>query len=162
MKKIILGTTILLSSLFAGQAFAQTTAAQDAACPANQEQTCNLPTCPFDGLNLTAEQQAQLKEISPCTKDKTDKKDKKEAREERRKARETARKDYLNKVKAILTPEQYVQFLENNYVQQAPKHQVRPDGKGNGHRPDGKARMERTGKKMERKAQTSVAREQMK
>ena len=31
------------------------------------------------------------------------------------------RRDYLAKVKNILTPEQYVQFLENNYVDQALK-----------------------------------------
>lgn len=31
------------------------------------------------------------------------------------------RAEYLKNVKAILTPEQYVQFLENNYVN-APQH----------------------------------------
>ncbi len=41
------------------------------------------------------------------------------------------RKDYLAKVKAILTPEQYVQFLENSYVNQVSKDRAGKKGKKN-------------------------------
>lgn len=88
--------------------------------------TCNISTrecaqskCnPFEGLNLTGQQQAQLKELreqhAAKNKEKCEKarKDKAEARE----CRKECKKNYLAQVKAILTPEQYVTFLENTYI----------------------------------------------
>ena len=109
---------------------------------------------PFEGLNLTPEQQtalealrpqkgqcpgdkAQCSEAKPDCKDKAqcDKKDCKKAdkakcdkkdgkkcdkkegvsREDRAADMKARRAEYLGKVKEILTPEQYVQFLENNF-----------------------------------------------
>ncbi|MCM1163886.1 MAG: hypothetical protein NC339_06540 [Muribaculaceae bacterium] len=151
MKKIIIATSVLLSSLFAGQAFAQTPCTDQATCKAAQEQCQQQRPCPFDGLNLTAEQQAKLKEITPCTSDKKDKKDKQDIKKECRENAKAARQEYLTKIKAILTPEQYVQYLENSYVNQAPRHKVRPDAKKGVHKGD-KACMQR---KAER-AQTAV------
>lgn len=69
---------------------------------------------PFEGLNLTADQQAKLQQACPATQ--------RPGREERRQARTNERKEYLAKVKTILTPEQYTQFLENNFVNAGHNH----------------------------------------
>lgn len=100
----------------------------DQACPRTcaDSTKCNRP-CPFDGLDLTAEQQKQLQEIMPvarmgrqakCVNDtcKFVKGDKKQVKREKvsREKRRADRKEYLEKVKKILTPEQYTKFLENS------------------------------------------------
>lgn len=84
---------------------------------------CTAPS-PFDGLNLTAEQQskidalkAQCKEQQRQCKEQS-KADKQEARSQKAEKKANARAEMLGKVKEILTPEQYVQFLENAFVQQ--------------------------------------------
>lgn len=91
--------------------------------------------CMFEGLNLSAEQLTALKAI-PTPRDvmkaasrqaKTDsaKVDKKQLRELVR----TTRMDYLKSIKNVLTPEQYSQFLENYFVNNAGgKHRVKFDG----------------------------------
>ncbi len=86
---------------------------------------------PFEGLNLTDAQQAKLKDLGcpdgrQCKAgEKKDQKGEKKgqngqqtrpSREEMAKKKLDARKDYLAKVKQILTPEQYLQFLENNFT----------------------------------------------
>ena len=77
---------------------------------------------PFEGLDLTADQQAKLDQL---------KKDCKAARQECKKENKEARKaladsckaagckvrsEQLAKIKEILTPEQYVKFLENSFL----------------------------------------------
>ncbi len=67
--------------------------------------------------------ETELQSIAPkkdCCKDKAEKKDKAQAKAEKQAKRAENRqkmiqnrRDYLAKVKNILTPEQYVQFLEN-------------------------------------------------
>lgn len=143
MKKTVIGLSLVLSSLLAGNLMAQTSSAavgcsKSTACA--QTEGCTRPdTCcargefgrpdPFAGLNLTEDQQTRLKAIKPCGNadkkcDKADKKcDKKmdaKDRQARREAAKKARQEYLAGVKTILTPEQYVVFLENFYVAQAP------------------------------------------
>lgn len=63
--------------------------------------------CMFEGLNLTEDQKSKLEALKPdpekMGKMKPEKFDK----------NNDPRKEYLNKVKEILTPEQYTQFLEN-------------------------------------------------
>ena len=79
----------------------------------------------FEGINLTPEQLTALKAI-PSPRDvmkaarqqaKTDtvKVDRKQLRELVR----TTRMDYLKSIKNVLTPEQYSQFLENYFVNNA-------------------------------------------
>ena len=142
MKKTFLSVAILLASTLGITAVAQS--------PANS-QTCNntktectkagktdkaVRPNPFEGLNLTEQQKTELQSIAPkkdCCKSKADKKDKAQAKAEKQAKRAEKRqemiqnrRDYLAKVKNILTPEQYVQFLENNYVDQifkgGPRH----------------------------------------
>lgn len=72
--------------------------------------SCRLT--PFDGIALTTDQKAKLQQACP----KPRRADGKDLRQERR----NSRKEYLAKVKSILTPEQYTQFLENNFVNGAP------------------------------------------
>lgn len=123
MKKTIISLSVMFAGLFSGIAIAQNPAT---ACPAQPcvqtEQKCAIAdsTCtrtrpnPFEGLNLTTQQQEQLKALGPCNKGKSG---------DKRGVCRQSRKDYLNKVKGILTPEQYVQFLENSFVN-APAHKL--------------------------------------
>lgn len=109
----------------------------------------------FKGITLTAEQQAQLEALRPqrpegkdncdsvkctkgkdagCDKAKTDKKDgTKQFRDGGRRGNPGAKKaEYVKKVKEILTPEQYVVFLENIVFSTpdegapAPRHDGKP------------------------------------
>lgn len=102
-----------------------------------QKQQCTQPgqcarPCEFEGLNLTDAQKAQIKTIKEeqFAQRKAAKESKKEAKAkakgDRRAAREAARAEYLNKVKAVLTPEQYVQYLENQAKQPAKGKGMKP------------------------------------
>lgn len=112
---------------------------------------------PFEGIELTADQQTKLNELreSMKTERKAEMENRKAEKVEMKKAvkegketvtRDSARTkadlkarkeamtqkkaDYLAKVKEILTPDQYVKFLENNYMNEqqgaAPRHVQRP------------------------------------
>lgn len=120
MKKNLLAIALLVCGI-AGLS-AQTPASQ-ACSPDN----CNTPNCaapncapgenarrcasPFEGLNLTAEQQTKLDALKSDCKASAEK-----ARTERKNKRNECRQARLAKIKEILTPEQYVQFLENAFV----------------------------------------------
>lgn len=77
---------------------------QTECCQANR-------ACNFEGLNLSEAQQTQLKDL--CTKQCNNKADKKAAKKA---ARTAAKKETLARIKGILTPEQYIQYLENSYL----------------------------------------------
>lgn len=82
---------------------------------------------PFDGLDLTADQQAKIQALRPegCKAGKGAKAgakcdgSQKGDRNGNDKGvdRRQAKRDYLAKVKDILTPEQYVIFLENSFTE---------------------------------------------
>ncbi|WP_301746935.1 Spy/CpxP family protein refolding chaperone, partial [uncultured Duncaniella sp.] len=167
MKKTILSIAVLLASMAGITASAQS---QNANPQAKTE--CATGNCtkkdapkynPFQGLNLTEQQQTQLKALKAekggkcatgdqnanCTKGSKDKKDKQQLSQAEKQAQRKQfaeqrlqnRRDYLAKVKTILTPEQYVQFLENSYVDQgmkAPGHKHIAKGKDGKHHRQGK------------------------
>lgn len=132
MKKTFLSIAIVIGSLMASTAtFAQTPGQTPDAktrteAPARgNRQVYN----PFEGLNLSEQQLADLKALANAKQEKM-KKMREEARNSKGenkgeaiadpKARAEAqlqeRKEDLAKIKAILTPEQYVQYLENAYL----------------------------------------------
>lgn len=130
MKKKILTLAFVAASVFSFSALAQKPAtctpdqcAAPVTCDANT--ACARPDnrpCPFDGLNLTDAQKTQLKDLR-AKKDQKKRDDRQKSREDRM----TAQKQYLQDVKSILTPEQYVAFLENYYI----TAHNRPNNKGN-------------------------------
>ena len=85
------------------------------------DRQCQFADSPaFSGINLTDAQKQQLNALNPKADKAKLKEDKKQSEKAlrdgfRKKAME-ARKDNLAKIKSILTPEQYIQFLENNYL----------------------------------------------
>lgn len=159
MKKTILSIAVLFASVAGFSASAQTP--NTTTCPkAKTECTkgCAKKDAPrynpFAGLNLTDKQKAELQALKPgkdakckdagkeckskkeCKAKDLSKAEKQAFRKQAIEKRQQGRRDYLAKVKNILTPEQYVQFLENNYVDAgmkgAPGHGKMAQGKHHG------------------------------
>lgn len=156
MKKVILSLAILVASsmsMFAATdnktenksatCTSQTTCNVNAKCGEKKDRSAKANKA-FEGLNLTAEQQAKLAELRKnctankenCTANKencdakkgcdsksnlTDEQ-KKQLKAESKAKHLEARKKYLEDVKTILTPEQYTKFLENNYLSASKKN----------------------------------------
>lgn len=130
---------------------------------------------PFAGLQLTQQQQEKLAAI-PTPKQvmqaarQNDKDNKaqadtsKAARAEKRQIARNIRDNYLKQVKAVLTPDQYVQFLENYYVSAPGKAQkgdkIRGDRNGNAKKDQGKrnhAKKDRKNRKGGERRQNTTA-----
>lgn len=88
--------------------------------PQGNEMKAPRPACPFEGIQLTDAQKAKLAEIKAPGQQQMEAR--RDAKAERRLNRDSIakadRSNYLTNVKAVLTPEQYVQFLENTFVNQ--------------------------------------------
>lgn len=107
---------------------------------------CNGFSC-FNGLNLTDTQKQQLQALCKNYGDKRqalrqDSKQNKQRNDSlkkdmRNKAQDLKRQQ-LADIKKILTPEQYTQFLEQNYVNQGPRHAARGNFKHHKFRKDEK------------------------
>ncbi|WP_297071142.1 Spy/CpxP family protein refolding chaperone [uncultured Duncaniella sp.] len=171
MKKTILSIAVLLASMAGITASAQSQNASPQAKTVCATGNCTKKDAPkynpFQGLNLTEKQQAELQALKPakgakctngeknascsknsqsCTKGNKDKQqlsqaEKQAQRKQFAEQRLQNRRDYLAKVKNILTPEQYVQFLENSYVDQGmkgPGHKHVAKGKDGKHHRQGK------------------------
>lgn len=141
---------LIAASIFTLSASAQQPACnQDKKCDAkcrsekkcDAQKKCAKACNPFEGLNLTEQQQTSLKAIpTPCEVMKAAKKTARDNSNEaknlepgkRAQLVKTVRADYLKQVKQVLTPEQYTQFLENAFVNQRP---AKAD-KHHGHRKD--------------------------
>lgn len=78
----------------------------------------------FEGINLTETQKTQLTELRTNTK-----KERKEMKSQQSQQRKASRRAYLEGVKEILTPEQYVIYLENSYSVNSHDHKARKQGK---------------------------------
>lgn len=138
MKKTLLSIAFLMAGMFAMTMNAQQPAT-DKQC---QKECCQQEKGkhgqkaprfnPFEGITLTAEQEAAVKALNEKSF-----KSNKEARDQRkqegaklREAGKENRKEYLKEMQKILTPEQYVTYLENlaSKPEQAPRHNM-PKGK---------------------------------
>lgn len=101
---------------------------------------------PFDGIQLTNDQQARLQvlrqglgpvELSKAQQEKIPEnknltpEQKKQLKKEKKAKKLEAKKNYLNGVKEVLTPDQYVIFLENCYLY-APQNQGKVAKQGAG------------------------------
>ena len=79
---------------------------------------------PFEGIELTEVQKEQLKtKTKACNAERKKMKQAKKERfeAERKNYKEMGRK-HLDNIKQILTPEQYVKYLENIVINHPPKH----------------------------------------
>lgn len=135
IKKKVLTLAIAVMSTAGFTVMAQNTC--NATCSVNKEANCKqgascdkAPKCkkdkcdknPFAGINLTETQQTQLKQLAEkhralrIEKMAADKADKQRNDSVRVAERQEAKKSYLTDVKAVLTPDQYVVFLENFFV----------------------------------------------
>lgn len=168
MKKTILSLALIISGFFAFGAAAQQPCCNNGqqACGKDKQECCQAPgkpgkapkANPLEGITLTEQQQAKVQQLNEkyaqMRKDRKEAK-KENARKERKEAKDY-RKEYLNEMKQILTPEQYTTYLENLALEKkAPKAgkeaKARKAGKLKGEgrkierkgpRPDGKMKKE--------------------
>lgn len=139
MKKKILSLAIIAAAFTAFNGVAQTNDNNNAkaVCVAQQcgkpGKGCPKEACPFDGLNITDAQKAQLQQLNESRREArkaqaaTQKADRQRNDSARMAQRRADKKEYLEQVKAIIGPDQYVVFLENFYVNGGGQH--RPGGK---------------------------------
>ena len=142
MKKLIFSLAILSVSCFSMLAQTKTAECQSKGKCAKVEKCCEKTETPcavadgiccqaFEGITLTDDQKAKLAAINKgkcnarkecktkdCKKEKPTVEEMKKMRAERTAKLKEDRKNYLLQVKEILTPEQYVTFLENSYTMQ--------------------------------------------
>lgn len=133
MKKKILGLSLIACLFFGMNAFAQN------ACPENGKE-CKKEVCckdgkdkkikkkgmnnPFEGINLTDSQKQQLKDLKAKRmearklKAETMKAEKQKRDSAAFADRKKAKREYLDEIKAIIGPDNYVIFLENSYMSQ--------------------------------------------
>lgn len=147
MKKRVFSLALIAASLFSATAFAQTQSESDSNGKAAIEKVRGEKgkkqkmgdrkknRNPYEGLNLTDAQKSKLQQLDE--KHSAERKaaaeamkaDKQRNDSAKAVARKNAKKEYLEEVKAIIGPDQYVVFLENFYIN------------GNGGNHSGKAKM---------------------
>lgn len=138
MKKKILGLALIAMTLTAFNGMAQNpdnnTAKAKQECVKGKKadkQDCRQQLCPFAGMNLTDAQKTQLQQLDSKRKAarqaqvQARNEKKQEMKNDRLAERQAAKKAYLEEVKAIIGPDNYVVFLENFYVNGGGHH----DGK---------------------------------
>ena len=88
-------------------------------CAEELRRDCRKDCNAFDGITLTADQQGKLDALKEKNrKNRAEQRSRMKAERQRRDSlrnenRYTVKKQYLKEVKEILTPDQYVMFLEN-------------------------------------------------
>ena len=117
MKKIFIALSVIAAATFGvnAQNPSAKTVCPQAPCPnvkAGDKARCTAPN-PFEGLNLTEQQQKKIDELRQATRQQKLANDsiRKANRDQKMRDFKNKRSEYLKSVKAILTPEQYVQFL---------------------------------------------------
>lgn len=140
-KKVIFAGLLALTTIFAPAAFAQqadqnTCNAASKECKVAGKERKGECANPFEGIALTAEQKTKLEALKAekATAREARKAEQAVKKEARRESAKAERSQELAKIKEILTPEQYVQFLENSYLS---------------HRGNGMPRVEQKGRKLE-------------
>ncbi len=139
MNKKVLSVMMLCASLFTLSASAQNPKARSQNGPQAKcavEATCNnapQECCSvlFEGITLTDAQKSKIQDLQKARAEKrkavaaeskeTAKAEKLKLREERDSARKADKRAYLDGMKQVLTPDQYVIFLENAYITPAPQ-----------------------------------------
>ncbi len=140
MKKRIFSVALLAMSLFAVNGVAQnpannsnSTQIENVKGKKMEKKGERAKKNPYEGLNLTDAQKAKLQQLDEkqaaqrkqqMEEMKAERKQQKEAQkadkqrneQARKEARKAAKKEYLEEVKAIIGPDQYVVFLENFYI----------------------------------------------
>ena len=83
---------------------------------------------PFEGIELSDTQKEQLKNIHQKHRDKMKDFRNKKIEDDtcKMKSPKEIRRQQLDEIKNILTPEQYLQYLENSVVNQTGKHMSKP------------------------------------
>lgn len=170
MMKKILSIAFASMILFGATSYAQTTQANDSEtskeCKVKKcdkqakfgEEGCMAGQCEFEGLNLTDQQKSQLKELKSKQREefkarkeaaKAEKKEKKEQAKADRKAmkeqREADRRAYLDKVKEIVGQDNYVIFLENQYIQESGRPDIDKAQRGGKNMKHAKANFKKDG-----------------
>lgn len=155
MNKKTIAAIIGLTAIVATPAFAKDNKKANAPeCRGNKTEQCTgdkqcpVAVNPFEGLNLTTQQQEQIKALKDECKAqrqaqaKERKDNAQKAKADKANGKREMRAAQLAKIKAILTPEQYVQFLENSFVNGDNMPKVARDGKDN-KRPDMKGQRDK-------------------
>lgn len=134
MKKTLLSIMVVAMSLFTFSAMAQDKKCNKKECAKETcdkkslcDQVGNKRNCPnpFAGIQLTQAQQEKLDALKASCPLKDKKEDRKKNRQYRDSIARDAKVKHLAEIRNILTPEQYVQFLENMVLDskmKAPKH----------------------------------------
>lgn len=112
---------------------------------------------PFAGMELTAEQQTALQDLNQSRQQQRRQRVQSDstARAQRKEAGQQSRRDYLNQVKGILTPDQYVVFLENIVVEQPMQGRHARMQQGRQGRQDGQGQRQRQGQGRDRRGDHS-------
>lgn len=147
MKKYLMTMAVVAASMMTMSAFAQTVRtgngdsckkAKEGKCVVSRQCSKSDSTCrkaaynPFEGLNLTEQQQARLQAIPrPGKVAATAVNGARGAGVQqnvpaKKAIRRDIRANYLKEIQQVLTPEQYVKYLENYYISAKPGKQAKP------------------------------------
>lgn len=149
MKNLFVSAAVITASLFGMNAFAQSLVnpskceTPKSECPYQKgecgKQQCDANAICFEGITLSDAQKTKIKAL--CEKRSTEAKQRKEAAKQRIEARDrkfkqgdsirmAQKRQNLNEIKEILTPEQYVVYLENIVISTPSGKMVKDGHKG--------------------------------